>query len=323
MTDSNNKPIGGFFELELTSGNSVFHPDALALTNGRACLSLILETVQPSHVYLPFYLCEAVFESLTAFNIEYSYYKIDENLNPIQLPEPQEGELLVFVNYFGLKNNESLNVAEKFGNRVVIDDTHRFFNDGYRGAYSFTSARKYFGVPDGAYLYGVDKNVDDIPRNTDISVSHSVMRLLGQQDESYQEYSKYEKTLGCEIKRISTLSEILLSNIDYKKVAAKRKHNFNFVHKALKNHNMLEIDTTYLDVPFCYPFLPSIAINRRLFHAENYYIPTLWPDVIERFKSGYELEKDITMRLLPLPIDHRYTTKDMENILSFIGTFYK
>ena len=53
--------IGGFFELEIAQLGHSYHLDAFALTNGRACLSWILEREKPSIVYIPYYVCSAIY----------------------------------------------------------------------------------------------------------------------------------------------------------------------------------------------------------------------------------------------------------------------
>ena len=312
------KPIGGFFELEVPSRGLGYHPDALALSNGRACMQWILENEKPRKVYVPFYTCYALYQPMQEKGIELEFYKINESLNPVDLPEPKIGELLVFINYFGLKNKQAEKLVQKFARRVVIDDTHRFFFRGYHHAYSFTSARKYFGVPDGAYLYGVVNSEKNIPRNTHVSIVHNIKRLMSQQEEAFQAYTDYEASLGFDLQRISLLSERLLSGLDYSAIANIRKDNFNFLHQHLQQYNKLFIDISELDVPFCYPFLPGNEIDKVLFYQHKLYIPSYWPDMLERNITGFELEKNITRRLLPLPVDHRYTQQDMQRIVNVI-----
>ena len=83
------KLIGGFFELELSNKTSEsYHKDALALSYGRACLSLILTELKPRKVYVPFYCCDSVLESFFAQNIAFEFYAVDINLelaNPVNL----------------------------------------------------------------------------------------------------------------------------------------------------------------------------------------------------------------------------------------------
>jgi len=315
---SEHKPIGGFFELEVQMSGPGYHPDALALTNGRACMRWILEKEKPSRVYIPFYTCYALYEPMEKMGIEYVFYSVDEALDPISIPEPMEGELLVYINYYGLKNKVAEKLSEKTGKRLIIDDTHRFFHYGYKGSYSFTSARKYFGVPDGAYLYGVADEVHDISRNVDISLLHGLKRLLGQQEEAYRDYVEYEASLGCQLKRISLFSERLLSGLDYKSIKETRIENFKYLHDRLGQYNTIPVDPGEMDVPFCYPFLPDQYIDKVKFYKNNIYIPTYWPDIPERDIIGFNVEKDITRRLLPLPVDHRYDISEMKRMSDFI-----
>lgn len=314
------KAIGGFFELELPSGGQGYHPNAFALTNGRACIRWILEYEKPSLVYIPYYTCSALYEPMEKMGIKYIYYSIDENLDPVRLPEPQKNELLILINYYGLKNKIADKLAHQFGRRLIIDDTHRFFYRGYQTpTYSFTSARKYFGVPDGAYLYGTMGATNKIERNNNVSVTHNVKRLLGCLEEAYRDYLNYEASLGSELKRISLLSERLLAGVNYVDAAQKRIDNFNFIHERLKSYNMFSFNSDDFDVPFCYPFLPNRYIEKDFFYRQRLFIPTLWPDILERKINGFEHEKDITRRLLPLPIDQRYVRADMEKIVNLIS----
>lgn len=312
-----NPPIGGFFELELPSKKMVgYHPKALALTNGRACMTWILENEQPSKVFLPYYCCRALYEPMVAKGIACEFYNIDSKLNPIDLTTPEEGELLVYINFFGLKNRECEELSGVLGRKLVVDDTHRFFHHGYEGAYSFTSARKYFGVPDGAYLYPPDESLaDDIPRFDRPSLQHGLKRLIGDQDAAFRAFQRYENSLGIEVFRISEISERLLGGVDYEFAKTRRRENFEFLHKKLQSLNRLDVNMCLVDIPFCYPFLPSKKIDKSNFYASNIFVPTLWPDILERNDPDYILECELTEQLLPLPVDQRYSHEEMNRII--------
>lgn len=312
------KPIGGFFEIEVPPIGPGYHKDALALTNGRACMRWILEHEKPTRVYIPFYTCYALYQPIEKMGIEVIFYSIDKMFDPVNLPLPGRKELLVMVNYYGLKNKLADTLTHKYRKNIVIDNTHHFFHQGYQQSYSFTSARKYFGVPDGAYLYGVPKEIPNIIRNVDISVAHNVKRLLGEQDNAYRDYVTYENSFDDKLKGISLLSEHLLSGIDYKAVIQTRIQNFKILHDYLNNYNLISIDLDTMGVPFCYPFLPEQHIDKYYFHQHEIYIPTLWPDILERKITGFEWEKEITKQLLPLPIDQRYGKVEMERLIDLI-----
>ena len=121
------KPIGGFFELEVPPLAYSYHQNALALTNGRTCMRWILEHEAPSRVYIPFYTCQSLYEPMVTMGVEFVFYRVNEAMDPVDLPQPKTGELLVFINYYGLKNKLAEELSRKFGKRVVIDNTHQFF----------------------------------------------------------------------------------------------------------------------------------------------------------------------------------------------------
>lgn len=304
--------IGGFFELELKDGGSIYHPDAIPLSNGRACLSLIIQKQRPAKLYVPYYSCDALYEPIKDA-CEYDYYSIDENFEIVNLPHLGDNEYLIYINYFGLKNGYVEKLKTDLGKSLIIDETHNFFGSGHQGFWSFTSARKYFGVPDGAYLYSPYQIEEEFVRNTKISLQHLANRLLGNQKLAYEQFLAYEKSLGSQINKISIISERLLSNIDYTNVRVTRRKNFEYYRKTLSDINLLTLDEPTLD-PFCYPLLVDREPNRSLLFADNIFIPTFWPDVLLRGHKEYGREAKITKNLLPLPVDHRYSPDDLERV---------
>src|SRR5665213_2501147 len=155
--------LGGFFELERGRNGTPYHTHALALASGRACLRRILEHVRPRKVWAPFYVCDSVFQTMQKAGVAVELYAIDASLDPV-LPSgaPATGELLLYVNYFGIKGSTAAAIASQWRERAVVDDTHGFFQQGYDGAWSFNSARKFFGVPDGAFAYGPRLPTDSV-----------------------------------------------------------------------------------------------------------------------------------------------------------------
>lgn len=312
-------PIGGFYELELPKTNNSFHKNAIELSTGRACLSLIIEIEQPKKVFIPFYACSALYEPLNQYNIEFEFYAIDKNLEPILLPSLKENELFIYVNYFGLKNKFCDKLINLYKSKVIIDNTHNFFHKGYKNIYSFTSARKYFGVPDGAYLYS-PKNIEykQYPRNITVNLEHNILRLEEKYDLSYKKYLNNENLFNCNILRISKISQKILKTIDYTKIKKRRVQNYNFINDKLNNYNLLKILNDENSIPYCYPLLLNRKIEKNNFHINNIFIPTLWPDILLRENKDYSFEKDFTQKLVPIPIDHRYNLNDMKNMLKIV-----
>jgi hypothetical protein len=319
MNREGSKPIGGFFELELPNKKMEYHKDAFALSTGRACMHTILKIEKPILVYIPFYTCYALYEPILQLGIDIKFYPINELMEPRHNPLLNDKEMFVYINYFGLKNKLCNELSEKYGKNIIIDNTHNFFNFGYEKSYSFTSARKYFGVPDGAYLYG--GSLDGISRNKNTSISHNVKRLEGLFECAYTEYLHEEKKFNTNILRISKISERLLQNVDYDFVINRRVENYNYLHSKLKDLNDFKFNLKIERgvVPFCYPFFPKKNIEKCFFHKLKIFVPTLWPDILDRDnKNKFSFEGGVVNRLIPLPIDHRYNLEDMRIIIDAI-----
>ena len=123
--------IGGFFELELERGNSVIHETARAFSTGRACLNLILTTLKPSKVFVPFYSCDSLLEAIRVNNIDIQFYKINSDLEIENLPQLDAEDLLIGINFFGIKNEYIRSLSEIYGNKLIVDNSHAFFNSNY------------------------------------------------------------------------------------------------------------------------------------------------------------------------------------------------
>ena len=291
------------------------HQGGIALNTGRACLSLILQKIKPTKVYLPYYSCHALRVPLLDHNTPFVFYAIDEDLLPLYIPELNAGELIVLVNYFGLKDNEITRIIAEVKGQVVVDNTHAFFREGYSGGtLSFNSARKFFGVADGAFLYGLEVDIESLDRFGSENIEPNVLRLAGRQKEAYQAFVDYEETITSDVKRISVLSERLISLVDFESCARKRVGNFEYLHSILGSLNQLKIGDTVSGVPLCYPFVHSEPIDKTFFHKKGLFIPTFWQEVVTQGVEGYAFEKNFAQCLLPLPIDHRYGEQDMEVI---------
>lgn len=309
------KAIGGYFELELNRGRE-FHTNALCLNTGRNCLEYILRARGYKKVYLPCYICDTVIEPISRLNLRYELYAIDKSLTPIFDKGLEKDEALLYVNYFGIKGGAVKALLARFQN-LIIDNTQAFFDRPVKGVDAFYSARKFFGVPDGAYLY-TDARLD-CGIEQDLSykrMDHLVLRIDKSAEDGYRAFVKNDDSLtGRPMKTMSKLTHALLCNIDYKKARAQRRENFFILHERLKHRNELKIKAAGLSSPLAYPLLcpdgykiKSELIGKRIF------VPTYWKEVMKRAAEG-SCEAYLTRNLVPLPIDHRYGGKDMRHII--------
>jgi len=317
------KPIGGFIELEICAGaGNSYHGQATALWCARACLSLIVKKLRPRRVFVPFYTCDSSLEPLIDNNIEFSFYNLDASLEIESPPALQTDDFIVYINYFGLKESYVFDLLSQYGQQLIVDNTQSFFSRSYEDAVcSFNSARKFFGVPDGGYLYAPFEIEPEIPRNTEISCTHLINRVLGKQEQSYREFLANESEFDSTVKGISLLSERILNNLDYEAVAAKRRENFSVYHEAFEKINRLRVDFTEYQVPFCYPLLLDEPLDKPALYRQNIFVSTLWTDVLSRAieeKDDFSFERRFAENLSSLPIDQRYDSTDCERVIDAI-----
>jgi len=311
--------IGGFFGMELHKGASEYHCTPYVMKSGRASLFCILTFLSPTLVYIPYYTCDALIEPFKAAGIAFKYYSIDAFLEPESAIEIKDGEYLLYINYFGLKDKMVASLSEKYGDRLIVDCTQAFFMKGNGVSWFFNSCRKFFGVPDGSYMYTPNgiaiSRIEE--RNDFFLVDHLLKRFNGYAREGYFYFMQNENMAGTGVLKISKLSEYLLSNIDYNAVIDRRHDNYTYLRNRFESANLLK----WLGndcVPMYYPLMLEKVPDREILASRNIFIPSFWKDTLFRNMSGFEFEKSLAENILPLPVDHRYSVSDMEFICESI-----
>lgn len=314
------KEIGGYFDLELRKGKA-YHPEALALNTGRNALELIIISKKYSKVYLPYFTCDVILEPFEKHGILYDFYSINSDFEPIfDFSNIKIGECFLYTNYFGLKDSY-IKLMATYCNNLIIDNTQSFFSMPIDGIPTFYSCRKFFGVPDGAYLY-LD-NVDVSAFTTDCSesrMSHLVKRIEHGASGGYNDFKNNDSSLiGQPIMQMSNLTKALLGNIDYEHVKKVRRENFMILNSKLKMYNQFEFDleTVKDTAPMVYPFWTQSSNLKEKLINNNIFVATYWPNVLEWCDTN-QLECIMTNEVVYLPIDQRYNSNEMHFILSII-----
>ena len=312
------KPIGGYFELELPQ-RSEYHSTAIALNTGRNCLEYILRVRGYKRVYVPYYSCDVLLEPFKKLDVDYTFYHINGQLeleNDIHL---SKGEAILYVNYFGLKQEYVETLVSKYEKHLIVDNTQAFYARQVEGIDTFYSCRKFFGVADGAYLYC------DQPLNIELHQDQSWQRmdyLLKRADISaetaYTDFrAQSEKLKDNPIKRMSNLTHRIMESINYKQVATIRRENFRLLDEALKEKNHISFPLTDDTVPMVYPFLTDDDGLRQRLIENKIFVAQYWPNVLDWCEKGCT-DYQLTKKLLPLPIDQRYGCEEMKRIIELI-----
>lgn len=324
-----NKAIGGYFELADREAKGNYPVDGVRLNTSRNALEYILRSLPDcKHVFLPLYTCEAVVEPFRRLpDVGFSFYHINNKFEIEEDITLRDGDYLIANNYFGLKDAYIAELAKQYSDRLIVDNAQALFAPALSGIKAVYSARKYVGVADGGFAVGVDGLAALNYELDDASVhdSHLLIRKEQGAEVGFMDYQQNECNLDNQpIRRMAYQTQDILTHIDYKKVIAKRRFNYDYLHQAYGNHNQLvlpKLDTFVC--PMVYPFIgPANVDLRNKLIANKIFVARYWPNVIKWTKQD-SLEYSLATRLIPLPIDQRYGKKDMDRIIKLIDKAFE
>ena len=229
--------------------------------------------------------------------------------------EFDKDDYILYTNYFGVCDAQVAVMTKKYS-KLIIDNSQSFYSKDNSFA-GFNSARKYFGVPDGGYLYissSNDYKKPELEKNQSWSKCEFMLKRVDiGASKGYDDFKKNELRIGQEgLIGMSLLTQNMLSSIDYNRAADSRINNFNILHDSLGLINEFKLNDKSTCIPMVYPFLIKKDIKSELI-AKGIFVATYWVGQKDR---GYG---DILERyLLPLPIDQRYSLEEMEYIVKEI-----
>lgn len=312
------EPIGGYFSLELPK-HEEYHKNAIRLNTGRNCLEYILRCRKYNKVYIPYYTCDVVLEPFQKLDITYEFYHINIHLEISKDIRLKEDEALLYTNYYGLKQRYVEHLAEQYGQQLIVDNTQAFYDKPANGIDTFYTCRKFFGVPDGAYLY-TDKQLDiELEEDESYERCTSLLKRIDLGPEAgYGNFREISKSLvGQPIKKMSKLTHRMMQGIDYTEVALQRKTNYIQLQKTLNNSNCLNLTLEDDAVPMVYPYMISAQNLREQLIANKIFIAHYWPNVLE-WCGKSDWEYGLAENLVCLPIDQRYGDKEMNRIIEIL-----
>ncbi len=308
--------IGGYIEFEHYT-RPMLHEGALALNSGRGALAYLIRVKNIRALALPRFLCDSVENLCARKGVRTRFYDVDERFMPCAL-DLQPDEWLYLLNAYGQLTGEKLRQLCAVYDRVILDNAQSYFDAPPEGVDTLYTCRKFFGVPDGAFLYTDAVLEEEMPR--DESFEH--MRfLLGRFErgasEFYEEYVENNRRFAHEpVKRMSKLTENLLRAVDYEDVKQRRTENFRTLADALGPFNRLSLRVP--EGAFAYPlWLENGAAVRQKLIERKIFIPTLWPNVL-RDAPPDSLACALARDILPLPVDQRYAEREMRIIIDAV-----
>lgn len=314
MTMNYFKEIGGYFEFELNSIYNNIPKNVITLNTARNALRFIVKAYNIKEINVPYYTCPVVWETLEQENCKINFYHIDEKFLPTN--DFQENDFVLYTNYFGICAKQTKELSKKYKN-LIVDNAQAYFMPNL-GLASFNSIRKFFGVPDGAFLYCdkvLDENIEQ--DNSYQKCSHLLKRIDVNASFGYQDFRENSEIFKTEpLKYMSNLTKKIINSIDIEKAKKQRLQNFEYLHKKLSNKNELNIELDTDDTPMVYPCLIRNENLRSKLIENKIYVAKYWSELPVEYYENY-----LYKYLLPLPIDQRYDIEGMKRIIEVINVF--
>jgi hypothetical protein len=322
--------VGGYFNAELPIQNSYLN-NGLFLNSGRNAFSFILDNIECTKLFVPYYTCDAIIAVLARNKQHYEFYNLDQKLLPILDDNIDENEFLLYNNYFGVCNQKVNFVCKKYSN-VIVDNAQSFFSFPNQGesTLSFYSPRKFIGLPDGgiAFLTHKPNSFEALKRDTSYKNAIHLFKSIDLGIEAaYPDFQKSEEIVGEKrIKRVSMLTERMYKSIDLIDVKNKREHNFRYIDERIGEYNMFQKHfSDQIEAPMVYPFLLNNGEElRKELLKEKVFTASYWKNVLEWLKDKpNSLEVHLTKNLVALPIDQRIDLDILDRLCNIIHIFIK
>lgn len=327
MADNSSSPagtraIGGYFELEAAGGNGELYPDAIRFQSARAGFEALLCQAKPRRIWMPRFNCGSMFEAAEAARVEVRKYAIGADLYPQRLGQLEETDFLLYVNYFGVCDEQVARLLRDYSsNRIILDHSQAFHTPPSSCLATLYSPRKFFGVPDGGYL--VTRLPVASPGERDIQSMDRMRPLLIRFSEGPEAGHLESKKANLSLKgqppmRMSVLTHALLLNIDYSGALKRRNANFNFLNSALGGVNRFPLPAQSPNGPLCYPFLPGVEGLHEWLIGHRVFVPRYWPGVHGADGTDDDWGPTLARSCVPLPCDQRYDETDMNRVVDLV-----
>ncbi|MCZ2339105.1 MAG: hypothetical protein LC127_13135, partial [Chitinophagales bacterium] len=273
-------------------------------------------------VWMPRYICNSMLEPLKKARIECVFYGIGKDFSILNEIDLCDDEWILYVNYFGVCESQEREVLRRFNpKQIILDHSQAFFIPPFDCLATIYSPRKFFGIPDGGLLITEMSMPDPEFRDTDsIQRSlHLLKRLDSGAESGYADYQIAEKSLeNFTPKKMSVLTDAMLSSIDYEYVRSRRNKNFRILHDALGQYNQIKLSVNSINGPLCYPFFSNAENSRSNLIKQRIYAATYWPECIGRSMAASP-ELSFVKGLIPLTCDQRYRENELIKIINIIG----
>ena len=311
------REFGGYIEIEHYKGNE-YHTGCLALNSGRNCLRYLIRARQIRKIMLPRLQCQVIEEVCRREGVQIQWYEVKALEKPYQDEQLEEVVFLYLINYYGQLEKNYLEKLLAGHKRVIVDNAQDFFCGPIEGVDTIYTCRKFFGVPDGAYLY-TDAQAD-FTLQADFSYDRMGF-LLGRYEcgaeKFYQNYRENEAWMDKQgLSAMSALTHNILRSIDYERVEQTRTSNAKRLDAGLGENNLLTVKN--MTGAYLYPYFCADGEKlRKKLIERKIFVPVLWQNVLEDCDID-TAEYNFSKNMVPLPCDQRYTENDMDEVIAAV-----
>ncbi len=312
---------GGYLPLELAKRKEYFSYENNQMKRfncAKAAIAYALEHMDVDVIYMPHYMCPNVCKEVENHGIDVKYYHLDNQLLPVNVQDEKNACIYV-TDYFGVMDEKITSYVKSMADaKVIMDNCHSFFHEPVmsENVYNVYSCKKFFGVPDGAYL--IAKQLEDDFEEEVTYSSENAMYLLQSLERGtnycYTEKKKADAWLADKYGNISVLGRKMLESLDYTAIRDRRHANFNLYQEAFADINLIACEKE--SVPYIYPLNVGKDIKQQLV-ANKIYVPTLWGQTLDSKFEG-TLEYHLSKNTIFLPLDQRYDDDDIGYIIDIV-----
>ena len=330
------KEIGSIFPLYDRCQESGAHNNVLS---GRKLFSFCREAIyliakkemtNGIKAMLPKYTCDTVIAPFQELGYDYKFYPVCNDLT-IDIPKAKEifavhhPNLMVVHPYFGMdltkQEQDMLEEMHEGGCEIILDLTQCLFSTMRLSfiKYYVGSIRKWFAIPDGAFLETPDEmEVFSVENDEIVSLQTKAMKLRGEYFQTGDTNVKEESIrLSHEVERLMTrpitphamasVSKEILAFEDADIQQKIRIENYKRLYEGLKDVKDIELiaDISRLTTaPLFFPFrVDDISAMQKKLAKKAIYARLIW-------------EKED--RILTITVDQRYDLSDMDRVVAAI-----
>lgn len=309
----------------------------------RSLLELGKKTQGWKRLLVPSYFCQSVVRSMASTGIEVVLYYDAPGCIPKVDFDPQPGDAILRMNYFGLRSSFPTSWAEDAGVEVIDDHTHDPWSDwawSDDSDWCVASFRKVLPLPDGGVIWSPKRHeMPDQPLVTEERRIASLEKLAAmalrglyldgnpiRKDVFRQLSSSAEGRIGTgDISGMPEWTYDLLSQFPTQSWRKQRYSNYQVLTAALEETQGLQVLLPDDDAETC-PFAGTLVFDspelrdyvQGSLASIGVYLPILW-ELDNPAVDGIPIEHyDLSKRIVCVPCDMRYDIKDIERVAGLI-----